>query len=78
MLTFYCFSLTNLSTNWLCKRIGMETNHLLWSSETVNTVFDLISEHALVSGHPPFFEKKKIYIYIYIIIFYFNMNNYFK
>ena len=28
----------------------------------VNTVFDLISEHALISGHPPFFV--------------FNINNY--
>ena len=31
------------------------------------TVFDLISEHALISGHPPFFY-----------FFYFNINNYFK
>ena len=29
--------------------------------ENATTVFDLISEHALISGHPPFlkFKKKK-------------------
>ena len=32
-----------------------------------NTVFDLISEHALISGHPQFFvNKKKIYLYFFI------------
>ena len=31
-------------------------------------VFDLISEHALISGHPPFFVLKKI---IYIFFFFF-------
>ena len=45
-------------------------------SSILNTVFDLISEHALISGHPPFFvKKKKIFCFI---IFYFNINNYFK
>ena len=29
----------------------------------VYTVFDLISEHALISGQPPFFVFKKIYIF---------------
>ena len=38
-----------------------------------HTVFDLISEHALSSGHPPFFVKKKKNL-----IFSFNINNYFK
>ena len=33
------------------------------------TVFDLISEHALISGHPPFFVLKKKYIYIYNFFF---------
>ena len=45
------------------------------------TVFDLISEHALISGHTPFFVKKKnIYIYFLysFFILYFNINNYFK
>ena len=28
------------------------------------TVFDLISEHALISGHPPLKKKKKIIIYV--------------
>ena len=45
---------------------------------TNNTVFDLISEYALISGHPPFFVLKKIYIFIYFYLFYFNINNYFK
>ena len=31
----------------------------------LHTVFDLISEHALISGHPPFFEIKKLKILIY-------------
>ena len=34
----------------------------------VGTVFDLISEHALISGNPPFFvlkKKKKIIIFIF-------------
>ena len=33
----------------------------------IDTVFDLISEHALISGHPPFFEikKKKSYYYYF-------------
>ena len=33
----------------------------------LHTVFDLISEHALISGHPPY--KKKIYIYIFLLLF---------
>ena len=38
-----------------------------------HTVFDLISEHALISGHPPFFVLKKnksnfLFIFIYFIL----------
>ena len=33
------------------------------------TVFDLISEHALISGQPPFFVLKKIYFYNYFLFF---------
>ena len=36
-------------------------------SPIYNNVFDLISEHALISGHPPFF-----FIYIFFSNFYFN------
>ena len=39
-------------------------------SSVPDTVFDLISEHALISGHPPFFVKKKknYYFYFFILI----------
>ena len=33
-----------------------------------NTVFDLISEHALISGHPPFFVFKKSFYFIFLFI----------
>ena len=37
----------------------------------LHTVFDLISEHALISGHPPFFEiKKKILIFFFFNFFF--------
>ena len=32
------------------------------------TVFDPISEHALISGHPLFFVLKKIYFFLLFII----------
>ena len=35
------------------------------------TVFDLISESALISGHPPFFVKKIKLIFLLFVIFYF-------
>ena len=36
------------------------------------TVFDLISEHALISGHPPFFlQKNIILIFVLFLIFLF-------
>ena len=50
-------------------------------SSILNTVFDLISEHAHVSGHPPFFVNKKKSFFLIIfnfVMFYFNINNYFK
>ena len=34
----------------------------------IHTVFDLISEHALISGHPPFFLLKKILIFLLFCI----------
>ena len=43
------------------------------------TVFDLISEHALISGHSPFlFFPSNFCIIFYFYLFYFNINNYFK
>ena len=33
-----------------------------------NTVFDLISEHALISGHPPFFLIRFFVFFILILI----------
>ena len=40
------------------------------------TVFDLISEHALISGHPPFFFL--IFYYFQFFLNFLNNNNYFK
>ena len=43
----------------------------MYSTHIQPTVFDLISEHALISGHPPFFEltkKKKNYFICYFFI----------
>ena len=41
-------------------------------SITKHTVFDLISEHALISGHPPFFEEIffPIFYYFYLFLFF--------
>ena len=39
---------------------------LNWLVYYVGTVFDLISEHALISGHPPFLYNKKKDILIFI------------
>ena len=36
------------------------------------TVYDLISEHALISGHPRFFVKKKKKSIFYFICIFFN------
>ena len=39
--------------------------------DVLHTVFDLISEHALISGHPPVFcikKKKKKLFYFFILI----------
>ena len=46
----------------------------------IYTVFDLIIEHALISGRPAFFVKKNLFFFSFFnfIIFYFNINNYFK
>ena len=46
--------------------VGLNCNYSLHYRYTV---FDLISEHALISGHPPFFcIKKIIYLYFYIFL----------
>ena len=62
-----CMQQSNFSTVFLC---------------IIYTVFDLISEHALISGHLPFFVlKKNLLIFLIcfnLILFYFNINNYFK
>ena len=53
------------------------TNTVISRWPNTTTVFDLISEHALISGHPTFFVKKK-YLFSYFNLFYFNINNYLK
>ena len=43
------------------------------------TVSDLVSEHALISGHPTFFFFfPNFVIFFFLFFFNFNINNYFK
>ena len=46
--------------------------------QLMTTVFDLISEHALISGHPPFFIFFPNFYFIFNFYFYLNIYNYFK
>ena len=41
---------------------------LLVKQLTVITVFDLISEHALINGHPPFFVLFFIFVFFILIL----------
>ena len=51
---------TRVVENTYLKRLVKQTYGVILEVRVykTHTVFDLISEHALISGHPPFFVKK--------------------
>ena len=51
-----------------CHKKTVQKLIYLVSAGSIHTVFDLISEHALISGHPPFFFLIIILFLFFIII----------